>query len=126
MLKGGIKKVSIASKLKIESKGMFAASIFYLIIGIIFFALLPMTGFTPYVAVIGIFSLLTAYGVFMRRAWAIWFVMILFFGATTFSAVMIYNIMQIDALLGLGSVGYLVLTWIFTIYALTKRKSFET
>jgi len=78
------------------------------------------------VAVIGIFSLLTAYGVFMRRAWAIWFVMILFFGATTFSAVMIYNIMQIDALLGLGSIGYLVLTWIFTIYALTKRKSFET
>jgi SNF family Na+-dependent transporter len=105
---------------------MFATSIFYLIIGIIFFALLPIAGFTPYLAIIGIFSLLTAYGVFMRRAWAIWFVVILFFVATTFSAVMIYNILQIDALLGLSSIGYLILTWVFTIYALTKRKSFET
>ena len=118
--------MSIASKLKIDSMGIFLTSVFYAIIGIIFFVLLPIAGFIPYLAIIGIFSLLTAYGVFMRRGWAIWFVMILFFVATTFSAVMIYNILQIDALLGLGSIGYLVLTWVFTIYALTKRKVFET
>jgi hypothetical protein len=119
-------KVSIASKLKIENMGMFVTSIFYAIVGIIFFVLLPLAGFTPYLAIIGIFSLLTAYGVFRRRVWAIWFVMILFFGATTFSAVMIYNILQIDAFLGLSSIGYLVLTWVFTLYAFAKRKVFET
>jgi hypothetical protein len=122
----GNEKVSIGSKLEIESRGMFATSVFYAIAGIIFFVLLPMAGFAPYLAIIGIFSLITAYGVFRKRVWAIWFVMILFFVATTFSAVMIYNILQIDALLGLSSIGYLVLTWVFTIYALAKRKVFET
>ena len=126
MLKGRMKKVSIGSRQKIESRGMFATSVFYAIVGIIFFVLLPMASFAPYLAIIGIFSLITAYGVFRKRVWAIWFVIILFFVATTFSAVMIYNILQIDALLGLGSIGYLVLTWVFTIYALAKRKVFET
>jgi len=121
-----MKKVSIGSKLKIESRGMFATSVFYAIVGIIFFVLLPMASFAPYLAIIGIFSLITAYGVFRKRVWAIWFVMILFLVATTFSGVMIYNILQIDALLGLGSIGYLILTWVFTIYALSKRKVFET
>ena len=118
--------MSIGSKLKIESMGMFATSVFYAVVGVIFFVLLPMASFAPYLAIIGIFSLITAYGVFRKRGWAIWFVVILFPVATTFSAVMIYNIMQIDALLGLGSVGYLILTWVFTVYALAKRKVFET
>lgn len=118
--------MSIGSKLKVENRGMFVTAVFYAIVGIIFFVLLPTAGFIPYLAIIGISSLITAYGVFRKRAWTIWFVMILFFVATTFSAVMIYNFAQIDALLGLSSIGYLVLTWVFTIYALTKRKAFET
>ncbi|HVP15818.1 MAG TPA: hypothetical protein VMT42_00415, partial [candidate division Zixibacteria bacterium] len=88
--------------------------------------LLPMASFAPYLAIIGIFSLIAAYGVFRKRVWAIWFVIILFFVATTFSAVMIYNIRQIDALLGLSSILYLILTWVFTLYAWAKRKEFET
>lgn len=125
MLKG-LEKVSIRSRLKIESKGMFATSAFYALAGIIFFVLLPMASFAPYLGIIGIFSLVAAYGVFRKRAWVIWFVMILFFVGTTFSAVMIYNILQIDYLLGIGAVLYLVLTWIFTAYAMTKRKVFES
>jgi hypothetical protein len=122
----GNEKVSIESKLKIESRGMFATSVFYAIVGIIFFVLLPMASFAPYLAIIGIFSLITAYGVFRKRVWTIWFVIILFFVATTFSVVMISNILQIDALLGLSSIAYLILTWVFTLYAWTKRKEFET
>jgi len=119
-------KMSIESRLKIESRGMFATSVFYAIVGIIFFVLLPMASFAPYLAIIGIFSLITAYGVFRKRVWTIWFVIILFFVATTFSVVMISNILQIDALLGLSSIAYLILTWVFTLYAWTKRKEFET
>ena len=121
-----MKKVSIESKLRIESRGLFATSVFYAVVGVIFFVLLPMASYTPYLAVIGIFSLITAYGVFRKRAWAIYFVVILFLVATTFSAVMIYNIAQIDALLGLSSIVYLILTWVFTLYAWDKRKVFET
>jgi len=116
--------VSIGSRTKIENRGMFATSVFYAVVGIIFLALMPMAGFVPYLAIIGIFSLLTAYGVFMKRTWAVWFVIILFFVGTTFSAVMLYDIAQLEALLGLGSICYLILTWLFTIYVLSKREEF--
>jgi len=118
--------VSIASKLKIDNGGMLVTSVFYAAIGVVFFVLLPMTGFSPYLAVIAIFSLLTAYGVFMRRTWAIWFVVILFFVGTTFSIVMIYYLPQIDPVLGASSIVYLILTWVFTIYSWMKRKTFDT
>jgi uncharacterized membrane protein len=72
------------------------------------------------------FSLITAYGVLGKRVWTIWFVMILFFVGTTFSAFMIYNIPQIDYLLGVGAILYLILTWAFTGYAVAKRKVFES
>jgi hypothetical protein len=122
----GNEKVSIESKLKIESRGMLATSVFYAIVGVIFLVLLPMTDFAPYLAVIGIFSLITAYGVFRKRAWTIYFVVILFLVATTFSFVMIYNITQIDALMGVSSIAYLILTWVFTLYVWDKRNTFET
>jgi uncharacterized membrane protein (DUF2068 family) len=125
MLKGR-QKVSIESRLKIENKGMFLTSAFYAIVGIIFFVLLPTAGFPPHLAIIGVFSLVTGYGLFRKRSWAVWFVMILFFVATTFSAFMIYGILATDYLLGIGSTAYLVLTWVFTIYAVTKRKTFES
>lgn len=116
----------LGSRLKIESKGMFATSAFYAIVGIIFFVLLVMASFAPHLGIIGIFSLVTAYGVFRKRAWAFWFVMILFFVGTTFSAFMIYNYLGTDYIIGMSAILYLLLTWIFTAYAVTKRKVFET
>lgn len=119
-------EVSVASKLKIESRGMFVTSAFYAAVGVIFFVLLVMAGFPPYLGIIGIFSLITAYGIFRKRAWTIWLVMILFFVGTTFSAVMIYYVLEIDYVLSIGVVTYLILTWIFTAYVVVKRKSFES
>jgi SNF family Na+-dependent transporter len=119
-------EVSVASKLKIESRGMFVTSAFYAAVGVIFFVLLVMAGFPPYLGIIGIFSLITAYGIFRKRAWTIWLVMILFFVGTTFSAVMIYYVPEIDYVLSIGVVIYLILTWIFTAYVVVKRKSFES
>ena len=118
--------MSLGSRLKIESKGMFATFAFYAIAGIIFLVLLPIASFAPHLGIVGMFSLITAYGVLKKRVWAIWFVMILFFVGTTFSAFMIYNIPQLDYLLGVGAIAYLVLTWIFTVYAWEKRKIFES
>ncbi len=117
--------MSIASKMRIENKGMFVTSAFYAAVGVVFFALLVIAGFLPYLGIIGIFSLITAYGVFRKRGWVVWFVMILFFVGTTFSFVMIYYIPE-ENLLGIGAVVYLVLTWIFTAYAMMKRKAFES
>jgi hypothetical protein len=119
-------KMSLGSRLKIESKGMFATFAFYAIAGIIFLVLLPIASFAPHLGIVGMFSLITAYGVLKKRVWAIWFVMILFFVGTTFSAFMIYYILQVDYLLGVSAIAYLVLTWVFTVYAWAKRKVFES
>jgi hypothetical protein len=118
--------MSIVSKLKIESKGVFATSIFYVVVGIIFLALLPITDFPPHIAIIGLFSLIGAYGLFTKRGWTIWLVVILFFVANTFSAYMLYYYISNDYLLALGTIAYLILTWIATAYVAAKRKSLES
>jgi len=117
--------MSLASKLKIESKGMFATSVFYAIVGIIFIAILPTSGFAPHIGMLGILSLIAAYGVFRKRAWSFWFVVILFFAGTTFASFMIYSLLTRDYVFGLSMIAYLVLTWIFTAYAAAKRQVFE-
>lgn len=117
--------VSVGSRLKIENKGMFATSAFYAAVGIIFLVLLVMANFPVHLAVIGIFSLITAYGLFRKRTWGPWLVVILFLVGTTFSAFMIYYVIGTDGLLGGGALIYLILTWVCTAYVLMKRKTFE-
>jgi hypothetical protein len=117
--------MSLGSRLRIESWGMFATSAFYAIVGIVFLALLPMSGFPPHVGILGILSLIAAYGMFRKRAWSFWFVVILFFASTTFSSYVIYSVLARDYFLGVGMIFYLILTWVFTAYAAGKRKVFE-
>lgn len=118
--------MSLGSKLGIENRGMAATLVFYLVVGIIFLALLPLTGFPPHVGIIGIFSLITAYGMLKKRSWAIWFVVVLFLVATTFSAYMFYYYFLSDYVLSLAMIAYLVLTWVFTGYVASRRRSIES
>jgi len=115
--------MSISSK--IGSKGMFATSVFYAIVGILFLALLPLRGFAPHVAILGIFSLITAYGLLRKRAWSFWLVIILFVSGTTFAMFMIYDVLAKEFLLGIGMIVYLILTWVFTAYMAIKRHVLE-
>jgi predicted cobalt transporter CbtA len=116
--------MSFKSKLKIEDVGMFMALVFYAVAGIICLAILPFTGFQPHIGIMGILSLLTAYGLFGKRAWTIWFVIIVFLIATTFSVAMLY--FGRELLLDISTIAYLILTWIFTIYIADKRKTLES
>jgi hypothetical protein len=118
--------MSLGSKLGIESRGMAATLVFYLAVGIVFLALLPLTGFPPHVGILGIFSLITAYGVLKKRSWAIWLVIVLFLSATTFSAYMLYYLLSSDYVLSMTMIAYLILTWLFTGYVASKRKSLES
>jgi hypothetical protein len=117
--------MSLGSRLRIESWGIFATSVFYAVVGIVFLALLPLSGFPPDVGIIGILSLLAAYGMFRKRAWSFWFVMISFFGSTTFALYAIYSALTSDFFVGVGMIFYLILTWVFTAYAADKRKVLE-
>ncbi len=117
--------MSLASKLKMQSIGSLAPMAFFGIAGIIFLVLLPLSGFPPHVALLGIVSVVAAYGLFMNRKWARWLVVVLFFVATTFSLYTLYYVVASDALATASLIAYLVLTWIFTIYLLRTRKPIE-
>gem|GEM_PF-436535 len=108
-----------------ENIGFAAIFIFYLVVGIVCFIFLPIANYPPHVGIIGIFSLLAACGFFKKKVWTLWLVVILFFIATTFSVAMLYYSSGIDIVLNISMTMYLILTWIFTIYTVAKRKIFE-
>jgi len=118
--------MSLVTRLGIESREMVATLFFYLVVGIIFLASLPLTDFAPHLGIIGIISLIAAYGTLKKRSWAIWPVIILFFAGTTFSLYTLYYSLPSNYVLGIGVTVYLVLTWVFSGYLLSKRKSLET
>jgi len=118
--------VSIASKLKMDSIGMMLALLFYAVVGIVCFVVMAIAYFPPHIGIIGIFSLVTAYGLFRKRSWTIWFVVVLFLTATAFATYTLYYYFWQNLLFTVGVLAYLVLTWVFTAYAASKRKTLET
>ena len=119
--------MSLKSKLKMESVGMSAAFVFYAIVGIACFAVLAIGDFRLiHISIIGILSLITAYGLFKKRIWTIWVVVALFFIATTFSAFMLCYTFGQNILLNVIVIAYFILTWIFTAYTAAKRKTLES
>lgn len=118
--------MSIKSKLKIESTGMLLASVFYLVAGVLCFYFLATSPSLIHVGMIGILSIITAYGVFSKRFWAFWTAIILFFMVTMFSAVMLYYFFGTEIIIDLSFAAYLVLTWIATAYLASKRKNLSS
>jgi hypothetical protein len=115
--------VSIVAKLKTLKRAELASLAFYALSGIILLALLPFAGFPPHVALIGILSLIAAYSLFTNRGWTLWLVAILFFIASVFAFYTLYAAGFSNALLGVGLIVYVALTWVFALYVLFKRKA---
>jgi hypothetical protein len=118
--------MSLGSKLKIESRGMFTAFAFYAVVGIVCFVVLTMDFRLIHIGIIGIFSLITAYGLLKKRVWTIWLVAMLFFIATTFSIYNLYYFLGKDLILDISMAAYFILTWVFTAYIAAKRKMLES
>lgn len=118
--------MSVGSKLRIESKGMLVALVFYAIVGVVYLVLLPIANFPPHIGIIATLSLVVAYGLFRKRIWTVWLIVLLSFVSTTFSSFVVYNVLAKDYILGLGMIAYLVVTWVFAIYVAAKRKTLES
>jgi len=114
--------VSFGSKLKTADIRALAPVVFYGAVGVIFLALLPLANFPPHVGLTGILSLITAYGIFKKRFWALWLVVALFAVATTFSLYTLYIVAFSNWIVGMSMIAYAVLTWAFTLYLVLKRK----
>jgi hypothetical protein len=95
---------------------------FYAVTGILLLAFLPFTGFPPHLGLLGIVSLITAYSVYTKRAWAPWLVFILAVGNTVFAGVTLFAEGFSNLFVTAMLIPYLVFTWIVTVeYLLLKR-----
>lgn len=115
--------MSIITKLKSFSRVELASVAFYAVAGLIMLVFLPLTGFPPQLAFLGILSLITFYSIFAGRVWASWLVFIMFASATAFSLYTLFSVGFSNFLLGISMIAYAVLTWLVTTYLLLlKRK----
>ena len=113
---------TLASRLKRFNRTELSAIAFYFISGIILLVFLPLIGFPPQLALLGILSLITGYGIVTQRAWAPWILFILFAGASAFSIYTLAVAGFSNILLGIILLVYAVLTWIFAGYYLLIKK----
>ena len=121
--------MSLASKLKtMKTMGIRALApiAFYGVVGILLLVLLPFANFPPHIALTGIMSLITAYGLFEKRFWAKWLVIANLFVATTLSLSTLYFVIFGNWVVAIIMIAYAVLTWVFTARTLLKAKSSET
>jgi len=116
--------MQLASKFKNLTPLSLVSIGFYAIAGIILLVLLPLSGFPPNVGLLGITSLIAAYGLLMQRRWAKWLVAALFFVATTFTLYTLYFVISKDAVASAGMLAYAVLTWIFTLVVAKQPKEY--
>jgi len=114
--------LALASRLKNFNRIELLSLAFYALSGLILLVSLPFASYAPQLGLLGILSLIVAYGVFTKRSWAPWLIFILFMAATTFSLYTLVVAGFTDALVGLSLLGYLVLTWVFAIYLLLIRR----
>ncbi|MEM3578701.1 MAG: hypothetical protein QXL54_00550 [Candidatus Bathyarchaeia archaeon] len=118
--------MSLKSKLKVEDAGIFAASVFYIAVGIACFVILVLVDLgLIHIGLLGIISLATAYGLFQRRLWALWSLIVVAFMATVLAFSMLYYTMGSDILIDIAMAAYLILTWLFTVYVASKRRKLE-
>ena len=113
--------MSIATRFG-KLKGLELASlIFYAATGILFFAFLPLSGYPPHLAFIGILSLITAYGLFTKRAWAPWIVASLLIINSVFSLYTLIAVGFSNLLVALAMIAFVALTWLASIYLLVLK-----
>jgi hypothetical protein len=94
----------------------FASFLFYIVGGIILLVFVPLVGFAPHVALLGILSLVTGYFLYTQRKQTSWLIVIYFITASVFGLyTVIVNGFGNWIVCGLLIV-YVLLTWVFTIY----------
>jgi hypothetical protein len=118
--------MSFTSKLKTAVAKALTPVAFYIAVGIIFLALLPFANFPPHIGLTGTLNLITAYGIFKKRFWALWLVIALFAVATTISIYTIAVLAFTNWSVSISMIVYAALTWLVTFYIVLKRKSTET
>jgi len=114
--------LALASRLKNFNRIELISLAFYALSGLILLVSLPFAGYAPQLGLLGIISLIVAYGVFTKRVWAPYLIFIVFIAASTFSLYTLVVAGFSNVLVGLSMLCYIVLTWVFAIYLLLIRR----
>jgi len=126
--------MTLKSKLKVESLGVAVFSIFYAIVGVAIISMLALSNFTiPHMVVLAFLNLITAYGLFKMKKWAVLLTFVLFFLGTTFGATTLYGSIMIEpffssietSLLNLTLIAYMIGLFAALIYVAAKRENFQ-
>ena len=121
---------ALKSRLKIESLPIFVFLVFYVIAAIGNLYILAVNGVAmAHTGIIAILSLITAYGLYRMEKWSLWLVVVLFFIGNTYGIITLYATItgygfmeSNDAfLLNLALIGYIIMTWLATIYIGAKK-----
>ena len=113
--------MTIATKLKSFDRIELASLAFYAVSGIILLVFLPLTSFAPQLGLLGVLSLIVAYGLFTNRDWAPWLLFILLVAGLAFSLYTLYAVGFSNALVGTSMIAYAALTVIFSVSILLKK-----
>ncbi len=124
--------MTLKSKFKVENPVVFLFSVFYIVAGAVEVFYLVIENFVapPHIGVLGLLSLITAYGLFKMRKWSVLLVTALFFLGITFGATTLYNSMVLQtfegaALFHTALITYMILLLIAFVYVVAKREKFE-
>ena len=126
--------MALKSKLKVESLGVAVFSIFYAIVGVVIISILALSNFTvPHMVVLALLSLITAYGLFRMKKWAVLLTVILFFLGAAFSAPLLYHSIMVEpffssletSLLNLALIGYMIGLFATLLYVAANRENFQ-
>jgi hypothetical protein len=113
--------VSIATRFGKLKRLELGSLIFYAATGILFFAFLPLSGYPPHLAFIGILSIITAYGIFVKRAWTPWIVASLLIINSVFSLYTLIAVGFSNLLVALAMIAFVALTWLTSMYLLVLK-----
>jgi hypothetical protein len=123
--------MTLKSRLKVENPAVLLLSAFYVIVGIVFLFIFAIYDLRlVHLGIIGVLSLITAYGVFRMEKWAVWLVAALFLLGITFGTITLYDSIVLQSFGGallfhVALIAYLILTVVALIYAAAKRKNFK-
>ena len=126
--------MALKSKLKVESLGVAVFSIFYAIVGVVIISILVLSSFTlPHMVVLALLSLITAYGLFRMKKWAVLLTVVLFFLGVAFSVPLLYRSIMMEpffsgletSLLNLTLIAYIFMLFVALLYVVAKRENFQ-
>jgi hypothetical protein len=111
---------------------VFLFSLFYIIVGIlqVGYWAIENSAAPPTIIVLGVLSLITAYGFFRMKKWSVPLVIGVFFLGVTFAAVTLNTSILLQSFGGAllfhtALIGYMIILLIALLYTLMKREDFN-